>query len=288
MGDDDQLAMEQVEVLVGAADAARPALGRNRWRCEVNGHVVDLLADAARVLPPDQPAGRELRFAAGAAVFNLRCAAARLGFDSWYGLAPYADEPELLARVVLEPAVAADRRLADLYDQIAGRYAVRAGTRSPGVPAETRIDLIRAAGAECADLAWLPARGTQRALDLVVAAEYRTAAGCVVVRPASRFGRRPALAVLSVGGDQATDQLTAGMAAQRVLLTAIRHGFTYTSIEAPIRYDDLRAEVQAVTGRPGHPIALLRFVPVVAQPHHRWQMVADHRVIRPPVERTSR
>jgi len=36
--------------------------------------------------------------AAGAATFNLRCAAASLGYDSWFGLVPDPAEPELVAR----------------------------------------------------------------------------------------------------------------------------------------------------------------------------------------------
>ena len=73
------------------------------WRFEVNGHVIDVFLDGSRTLPAEDPTGRAMRIAAGAATFNLRCAAASLGYGTWFGLAPYPEEPDLLARIVVEP-----------------------------------------------------------------------------------------------------------------------------------------------------------------------------------------
>jgi hypothetical protein len=84
-------------------------------------------------------------------------------------------------------------------------------------------------------------------------------------RPAAGFEHNPMLVVLSTDADTAKDHLAAGMALQRMLLTATRRGLSASYLNQALEYDDLRYSVQHITGRSGHAHMLIRFVPYV--PH---------------------
>lgn len=176
----DQFTSAALGVLLHAAEAAPGLHVPRSWRIEVNGHLIDVYLDAAA---PD-PIARIQRIAAGAAIFNLRCAAASLSFDSWISRYPYPGEPGLAARIVVEPTGLPDQELQQLYSAILSRDLVR-----PATPPDERVRfaLERAAAIEDAHLTWLPIGSL-----------------AVVVTP----GRKPA------------DQIQAGIALERVLLTA--------------------------------------------------------------------
>jgi hypothetical protein len=170
---DDQLSTEQLDTLLGAAVAAPSMHNTQPWRFEVNGHVIDVHLDGSRALPAEDTTGRAMRIAAGAATFNLRCAAASLGFNSWFGLTPYPHEPDLVARIVVEPAGEPDRTLAQLFNEIPRRHTSRVPGRPVPLAVEARIALDRAALAEQADLSWLPATQVKEVFDLLVDTDLR-------------------------------------------------------------------------------------------------------------------
>jgi hypothetical protein len=192
----DQLTTEALGILLHAADAAPATHVPRPWRLEVNGHLIDVYLDGVHLLPAADPTARGLRIATGAAVFNLRCAAASLSFESWVSLCPYPYDPDLVARIVIEYTGVPDRELRQLYGAILSRHL----TRPPGIPDDsTRIALVRAAEIEDARLDWLP-------------------------------GSFVPLAVLSTDRDSRLDQLRLGIARQRVLLTAAKHDIHATSL----------------------------------------------------------
>ncbi|MFK4088256.1 Acg family FMN-binding oxidoreductase [Kribbella sp. NPDC020789] len=151
----DQLSPDQIDVLISAATAAPSMHNTQPWRFEVDGSVIDIHLDRSRALPAEDPTGRALRIASGAAVFNLRCAAAYLGLHSWYGLMPCSDDPDHVVRVIIAPTMPPDAELAGLYHQIAFRHT----SREPGLPlalsAANRMLLSGAAMAEGLELTWL-------------------------------------------------------------------------------------------------------------------------------------
>ncbi|WP_327635131.1 hypothetical protein OHB24_34785 [Kribbella sp. NBC_00482] len=182
----DQLTSAALGVLLDAAQAA-PALHIPRpWRIEANGHLIDIYLDDIARSTPD-PVSRIQRIATGAAIFNLRCAAASISFDSWISIYPYPSDPTLAARLVVEPTGVPDQELQRLYTAILSRDLVR-----PAAPPDQQVRraLRQAAAIEDAHLNWLPVG---------------------------------ALAVVVTQGGEPSDQIQAGIALERVVLTATAH-----------------------------------------------------------------
>jgi hypothetical protein len=73
------------------------------------------------------------------------------------------------------------------------------------------------------------------------------------------FEAEPALAVLSTESDGAADQLVAGLALERVLLTATRAELKASFLNQPLEFDDLRRAVQRSTGKAGFTHMVIRF-----------------------------
>jgi hypothetical protein len=299
---DQHLPAHHVDSMLAAAIAAPSMHNTQPWRFEVNGHVIDLFLDGSRTLPAEDPTGRAMRIAAGAAAFNLRCAAAALGYGTWYGLAPYPEEPDLLARIVIEPTSAQDDDLRNLAEQIPHRHTDRRPSDPTPLAENIRIALLRAAYAEGAELTWLGEPEIHAVLDLVLdtdlreigdwhrraerahwvggerttegvpssalgprSTSYPAAVRDMATRPTDRtrekstFEANPDLAVLSTDFDEPADQVTAGAALERVLLTATREGVSASFLNQPLEFEDLRRKVQRLTKRPGHADMIIRF-----------------------------
>ena len=299
---DAQLSMEQIDVLLAAAVAAPSMHNTQPWRFEVNGTVIDVFLDGSRALRAEDPTGRAMRIAAGAAVFNLRCAAAHLELGSGFGLAPNPSEPDLVARIVLEDAQQIDPALKKLYRQVARRHTSRLPARPAPLAADSRLSLMQAAATEGAELTWLQKTdadhlmamlidvdlreigdwkrtaerskwiGGERAVDGVPSSvlgprpiDYPAPVRNFGAPPADRarslakFETDPALAVLSTDRDGPVDQLVAGIALEHVLLAATRDGLTASFLNQPLEFDDLRARVQKLTGKPGFTHMVIRF-----------------------------
>ena len=297
-----KLPTEHIDILLSAAVAAPSMHNTQPWRFEVDGQVIDVYLDGSRTLPAEDPTGRAMRIAAGAATFNLRCTAESLGYGTWLGLAPYPEEPDLLARIVVEPTGTPDEQLRDLAAQIPHRHTERHPSDADPLSQSTKVALLQAAYAEGAELTWLGETEVNDLLDMVLDTDLReihdwhrraerahwvggdrsddgvpsTALGPrsttypaavrdLGTQPADRmraestFETHPDLAVLSTEHDQPADQVAAGMALERVLLTATREGVTASFLNQPLEFDDLRRKVQRLTQRPGHADMIIRF-----------------------------
>ncbi|HYN95614.1 MAG TPA: nitroreductase family protein [Pilimelia sp.] len=76
--------------------------------------------------------------------------------------------------------------------------------------------------------------------------------------PGRDFEQEPLVAVLGVTGNTAGDQLTAGQALQRVLLTATDAGLAVSMISQPIEVPAAREQLRLALGRSGTPQMVLR------------------------------
>ena len=109
---------DEVGILLTAAVHAPSIHNTQPWRFEVHGPVIDVLLDEERTLPVADPAGRAARIGIGAAVFNIRVAAAMLGHESRVAANPDPQYPEMAARIFLADREAPVPVLSSLYGEI--------------------------------------------------------------------------------------------------------------------------------------------------------------------------
>jgi nitroreductase len=157
--------------LLAAATAAPSMHNTQPWRFTVSQDAIELRADPERTLPVADPAGRAVHIACGAALLNLRLAAAVAGREPVVQLLPDPDQPLLLATVRLagpHRALSAER---ELHAAITLRHTNRGPFSGHPVPAGVLAELADAARVEGGILHVLDRDETVRVLHLVRDAE---------------------------------------------------------------------------------------------------------------------
>ncbi|MFJ5234207.1 Acg family FMN-binding oxidoreductase [Kitasatospora sp. NPDC088391] len=180
----------ELRELVAAAGAA-PSLHNSqpwRFRSAEDGSGVLVFADRTRAVPLADPDGRALLVSVGAALFNLRAAAARNGLPVGTELLP--DRADLADRADGTDGAGAEERPvavlrfgprgvpyppAELADAIGRRHSSREPFGNRDVPEAVVGELIAAAAAEGAVLEFLEEAGARRVLALTAEAEARIA-----------------------------------------------------------------------------------------------------------------
>jgi nitroreductase len=122
------------------------------WIFEVEEDEVRIHADVRRALPATDPDGRELVMACGAAIENLRLAAAHLGFATSLEAAAGYHRDGLLARVRLEERSASTPETEELFQAIPRRRTNRLPLDGREPPAGLVVSLLREARREGASL----------------------------------------------------------------------------------------------------------------------------------------
>lgn len=176
---------ETVQQLVTDATAAPSMHNAQPWRfrCLRDSGTLELRADPTRAMPASDPAHRALHIGCGAALFNLRVAAAHAGLPPDVRLLPdYADRG-LLATVSLSdnppdglpdsPADGTDDGLAQLYPAIHRRHTSRYPFAEQGLSDSQWAALVDAADREGAVLLFPSDWHLELLLDLVQDAEGR-------------------------------------------------------------------------------------------------------------------
>ncbi|MEV6211357.1 hypothetical protein [Kitasatospora sp. NPDC051914] len=165
-----------LEKLLSAAIAAPSVHNSQPWRFRLRPETSTLEVHAApeRGLPATDPRGRALHISVGAAVFNLRTAARRLGWAPRVRLLPDSAEPDLLAAVDLdEPALVDLPGTTELYDAIWRRHTVRTPFADTPLPPVLLDEFARAARTEGALLVLPDRTERDRLLHLTAEAERR-------------------------------------------------------------------------------------------------------------------
>ncbi|MGW1997691.1 Acg family FMN-binding oxidoreductase [Embleya sp. NPDC001921] len=165
---------------LAAAAGAAPSLHNSQpwfFRPTIDGCGIEVHPDRTRAVPLTDPDARAMYISLGAAVFNLRVAAAHLGRDPLVTLMPRdADPPPAAVLDVSRPAPAPLPYGPDLYPAIARRHSSRLPFANRDVPERIVGELIAAADAEDVVLAVLEEADARRVLNLTAEAERRTAA----------------------------------------------------------------------------------------------------------------
>ena len=140
--------------LVEAAIRAPSSHNTQPWIFRVTPGGLELIADRTRALPVNDPHDRELVMSCGAALFNLRVAAAEEGLGAEVRLRPDAERPDLLATIHLEADAGPHPALAELAPAIPRRRTYRKAFADREVDGEAIDALVSAArgtkGALCA------------------------------------------------------------------------------------------------------------------------------------------
>ncbi|MGD3112555.1 Acg family FMN-binding oxidoreductase [Streptomyces sp. YGL11-2] len=163
-----------VASLVADATAAPSMHNAQPWHFTYSRarRTVTLSADLDRAMPHADPTTRGLHLGCGAALLNLRAAAAHAGHRTATTLLPDPGAPAVLAAVRLDvPYEPLDVALSGLHGAIRDRHTSRHPFAERRIPDGLRAALVEAAAREGARLAFLAAPHREAVLDLVVHAE---------------------------------------------------------------------------------------------------------------------
>jgi hypothetical protein len=219
--------------IIDCARQAPHAPGAQPW-------TIDVIAPGELVLRRVPAAGQDPRqatIAGGAALFHIRVAARRAGFDPVVHTFPRPADPDVLALVMLEPCDAGtpDSVLA---------LSEAVGEASPLTASSPDTALLAAMGdAALLEGAWLHVLG-----GLVEPAS----------RPPATVRPGPAVALIGTPHDTAHDWLAAGQAFGRILLLARSAGTAAWSSFGSVAGAGRNRPALAVLGRAGVPQLLLQ------------------------------
>jgi len=164
---------EVVRELVAAAIMAPSRHNSQPWRFRFDpaSQTIGLYADPERMLRVSDPAGRGLHIACGAALFNLRLAAAVAGRHPVVRLTPDAGQPLLIAAVRLAGPCQPQQQEIELHAAIAERRTNRSPFSPRPVPPGVRAELAEAAQIEGAVLHFPDRQEASRVMRLAHDAE---------------------------------------------------------------------------------------------------------------------
>jgi nitroreductase len=287
---------EQMRFIVQQAVLAPSSHNTQPWRFGIDGERLELRVDRNRALPVNDPRDRELTISCGAALFNARVAAARIGRGLELTLLPDGDGSDVLARAALTDHVTDE---AGLFAAIAERHTYRGAFIERALERHVVSALAAAAAAEGARLERLDGEQRGAYIDLVARGDRvqfadprwrrelaawmrprRKGDGLAyseLAAPLMRFvvahfdvGKRsadkdvalaqraPLIAVLTSDGDSPMDWLHAGQALEHVLLVAASHGVQASYLNQPLQVGNLRGRVAELLGGCAFPQATLR------------------------------
>ena len=158
------LSVENAEWAVAQACLAPSLHNTQPWRFTWDGSAYELFADTSRGLIASDPDGRELVISCGAALFNLRVALRKLGFDSQVDVLPSRANPRLLARVTVSEATPADPEDRRTFAAMVRRHTHRGAFDDLVLAPQIAVHLQRAAELEGTQLVFVADPGQRRRL----------------------------------------------------------------------------------------------------------------------------
>ncbi|MET8859659.1 nitroreductase family protein [Streptomyces sp. NPDC004579] len=185
------LDVNTVKALVAEATAAPSLHNAQPWafRFLRDTDVLRLYADLERALPHTDPENRGLHMGCGAALLNLRVAAAAGGWAPDVRMLPDPADAGLLAEVRLSGTGPPDGTLARLAPSIQRRHSSRFPFRDEDIPVATRERLSEAALLEGAELFFPDPWHVRSILELVQDAEATEALAPAVHEETLRWTR---------------------------------------------------------------------------------------------------
>lgn len=288
----------QKEFLLRYAVLAPSGHNTQPWHFKITDDGVEVLADFARRLPVADPMDRELMISIGAAILNLRVAAAHFGFES---TVMYEDDG---AFVALRETCNPDPELRRLFPAITKRHTNRAEFDRREIDPET-LDRLCAVVDECDLARFVTPTERARTAELVEEADHRLMADAgwreelaAWVRPnesehgdgmtGDAFGipgplsafapwlvrkydlgdavgkqdrmlaENAAGLIVITGDDDRATLIRVGETLERLLLVLTSLGVQYAFLNQPVQVPELRRELANLVRTPKPPQLLLR------------------------------
>ncbi len=132
---------EQIEFLLRYAVLAPSSHNQQPWSFQITQEGVAVFADSRRRLPIIDPDDRELTLSIGAAIANLRVAAAHFGFESTLQL-PASAEGGAVATLTLRETSGPDEKLRSLFRAIKRRHTNRTPFNDESIEPEALATLL--------------------------------------------------------------------------------------------------------------------------------------------------
>jgi len=152
------------------------------WRFTWNGTSYELHADTSRGLTASDPDGRELVISCGAALFNLRLALRKVGYDARVDVLPEPANPRLLARITPSEAAPASGEERRAFAAMTRRHTHRGAFDDQPLSPQVAVAMQRAAELEGAELVFVADPGQRRHVLTLARAAERALTGNVDVQ----------------------------------------------------------------------------------------------------------
>jgi nitroreductase len=146
------LGMDARGLLLKAASLAPSLHNTQPWRFRMGANSVMVYRDLARWLVAEDPRQQAMYVSLGAAILNLRVAAAELGRLAHVSLLPACGDGDLVAEVHLGAGLGVDPELAHLFTYLARRRTNRQPYAERSIPTRALDDLRHAARTDGARL----------------------------------------------------------------------------------------------------------------------------------------
>ena len=286
---------DQLSFLIRYAILAPSSHNRQPWSFRVTADGIEVYADYSRRLPVVDPDDRELVMSVGAAITNLRVAAAHFGFETSVRYQSRPEESLAPAVVSIRETSAPDPRLASLFAAIKHRHTNRSAFDRALLKSEARDALFELMSEFPQFLRFVLPSDKQRAVQLVAAGDREQMtrhafrdelSDCMQTRddgldgiPSSRVApwlvRRfdvggllahhdaelidsSSLLLVITAADDRPSLVRAGEVLERVLLTITRLGLQYSFMNQPVAAENLRGHLWTLIGSTPPPQLLLR------------------------------
>lgn len=297
----------EIGVLTRTVASTPSVHGTMPWELEMHGDHAELYERQTRALAYHDPTGRDRLLSCGAALANLVAGVRLLGWVPEVRVFPDLERPDLVARVSAVGRDSVSEHEVARFWAILHRHSYRrpfAGTPVAPTEVAAAVNAIGADGVrahlvsqeQCADLAklfcyaanvlrsdagyqrelaaWTAPSGADGLAPGVPGADTLPWAG--LVRASTRLPdaekladrlRQEVLLIFVTEGDEATDHIAAGAAAERSWLTALTNGLVGSVITQPLRLSEVRHGVMDQLGLNGYPQLVLRLGhPVLVNP----------------------
>lgn len=224
------------EELLRAAIAAPSLHNAQPWRLRVRnaGATIEIFADPDRNLPVSDPQGRACYIACGAALLNLRVAAAAKSIRAHVALTPDPAKPLFVAQVELAEGYRATPQDRELAAAISLRHSNREPYGTEPVPPEIRTELAQAAKSEGGVLRFLDDDEAVRVRRLAADAERELLGNAAYRAELARW----------VGKERRGDGIPADALGPRSSVGRDPVRDFAPSREAPVRYADFEESPQ--------------------------------------------